>query len=141
VIRESDRTLYDVTERRRISLAELRDFVGDGGYFEARRHDSGADCTAQVLQDLLSDSLATAVVPGLSSAGMPMPLELFLRMTELRAGHSDRRWDLPERDDRRRRSSDDGRSRDWEAGPRPPSRSADSPDWPAGEERAASERS
>jgi len=37
ILRQNDGSLYDASERRRITTAELRDYLRDGGLFEARR--------------------------------------------------------------------------------------------------------
>lgn len=66
IIRKSDGSLYDLSERRRISQSELKDYVRDGGLFEARRQDSGADCTYEVLQGMVGTGLVENLVPGLS---------------------------------------------------------------------------
>lgn len=69
VIRRSDGALYDLSERRRITPAELKDYVRDGGLFEARRHESGTDCTYEVLQEVIGTSLLANLLPGLGGGG------------------------------------------------------------------------
>jgi len=71
VLRKNDGSLYDATERRRMTTGELRDYVRDGGLFEARRQDTGADCTYEVLQDVLGISLLQSLVPGTGGGGIP----------------------------------------------------------------------
>jgi hypothetical protein len=71
VLRKNDGSLYDATERRRITAGELRDYVRDGGLFEARWQDTGADCTYEVLQDVLGVSLLQSLVPGMGGGGIP----------------------------------------------------------------------
>jgi PHB/PHA accumulation regulator DNA-binding domain len=56
--RESDGSLYDLDERRRVSLGELRDEVRDGRRFRACHHETGADCTNDVLMDVLQSGVA-----------------------------------------------------------------------------------
>ena len=65
ILRKNDGSLYDATERRRITAAELRDYVRDGGLFEARRQETGADCTYEVLQSVVGAGLLEQLAPGL----------------------------------------------------------------------------
>ena len=65
ILRKNDGSLYDATEHRRITPIELRDYVRDGGLFEARRQESGADCTYEVLQSVLGTGMLETLVPGL----------------------------------------------------------------------------
>src|SRR5439155_1270794 len=67
ILRKTDGSLYDATERRRITPAELRDYVRDGGLFEARRQENGADCTYEVLQGVLGVGLLQNLVPGMGA--------------------------------------------------------------------------
>ena len=71
ILMKSDGSLYDASERRRITQAELRDYVRDGGLFEARRHESGADCSFEVLQTVMGVSFLQNLVPGLGGGGLP----------------------------------------------------------------------
>jgi hypothetical protein len=71
VLRKNDGSLYDAGERCRITPGELRDYVRDGGLFEARRQDTGADCTYEVLQDVLGISLLQSLIPGTGGGGIP----------------------------------------------------------------------
>ena len=71
VLRKNDGSLYDATERRRITHTELRDYVRDGGLFEARRQENGADCTYEVLQSVMGMSLMENLVPGLGGGTLP----------------------------------------------------------------------
>lgn len=50
---ESDGSLYDVDERRRVEIAELVDDVRSGRFFRAARHTSGENCTQEVLAQVL----------------------------------------------------------------------------------------
>src|SRR5438045_2269893 len=65
ILRKNDGSLYDATEQCRITATELRDYVRDGGLFEARRQESGADCTYEVLQSVLGTGMLETLVPGL----------------------------------------------------------------------------
>ena len=67
IIRRDDGSLYDAGERRRITPAELRDHLRDGGLFEARRQGSGTDCTYEVLQSVMGAGMLQNLVPGLGS--------------------------------------------------------------------------
>jgi hypothetical protein len=66
VLCRHDGELFDLTLRRPISLDELREYVRDGGLFEARTRESGRDCTLEVLQRIVGDGLLANMVPGLS---------------------------------------------------------------------------
>lgn len=54
--RESDGSLYDTDEHRRVSVAELGDDVRAGRRFRAHHHESGDDCTRSVLLEVLRSS-------------------------------------------------------------------------------------
>src|SRR5947207_332774 len=71
ILRKDDGSLYDVSERRRITTAELRDYVRDGGLFEARRQEGGADCTYEVLQSVVGVGLLENLVPGMGGGSFP----------------------------------------------------------------------
>ncbi len=64
LVRDSDGTLRDVNDRRRIGIDELRDDLRAGRYFRARTESSDADCTHEVLCQIL----AAGALPG-SNAG------------------------------------------------------------------------
>jgi hypothetical protein len=64
--RESDKTLYDLNERRRVEMSELCDDVRSGRYFRVTRHTSGEDCTQEVLAEVL---VAGVPRPGTGGAG------------------------------------------------------------------------
>lgn len=84
---ESDGSLYDVEERRRVELSELVDDVRSGRYFRAARHTSGENCTQEVLAQVLAagapkapqsggaafagmvSSVLSGIVSGLNSKG------------------------------------------------------------------------
>lgn len=55
--KETDGALFDVDERRRIELDELRDDVRAGRFFRAARHSSGEDCTQEVLAQVLASGV------------------------------------------------------------------------------------
>ena len=65
ILRKNDGSLYDATERRRITPAELRDYLRGGGLFEASSHENGTDCTYEVLQDIVGAGFLQSIVPGL----------------------------------------------------------------------------
>ena len=69
ILCRNDGSLYDVSERRRITPTQLRDYLSDGGLFEARRQESGADCTFEVLQGVVGSGLLGNMVPGLGGSG------------------------------------------------------------------------
>jgi hypothetical protein len=71
ILRKNDGSLYDATERRRITHAELRDYIRDGGLFEARRQENGADCTYEVLQSVVGVGVFENLVPGLGGGALP----------------------------------------------------------------------
>jgi hypothetical protein len=64
--RESDRSLYDLDERRRVEMSELCDDVRSGRYFRVTRHTSGEDCTQEVLAEVI---VAGVPKPGTGGAG------------------------------------------------------------------------
>ena len=64
--RESDKSLYDLTERRRVEMAELCDDVRSGRYFRVTRHTSGEDCTQEVLAEVI---VAGIPKPGTGTGG------------------------------------------------------------------------
>jgi hypothetical protein len=124
ILRRNDGALYDATERRRISHAELRDYVRDGGLFEARRHENGADCTYEVLQNVMGVGMLQNLVPGLSGGGIPRLgglsalangggggglAEIARMLGDHVGGSGDRGWeDWDERPRRTPRRTDDG---------------------------------
>ncbi len=55
VLCRSDGSMFDVAQRRRISMEELRDHLLDGGLFEAETEESGRDCTHEVLRRLMGN--------------------------------------------------------------------------------------
>ncbi|MGH8905747.1 MAG: hypothetical protein ACRD0K_04365 [Egibacteraceae bacterium] len=61
--RDSQGALYDVEERRPVSTEELRDDVRSGRRFRAHRHDTGADCTYEVLVVVLTSALPAWNLP------------------------------------------------------------------------------
>jgi hypothetical protein len=125
IVRKSDGSLYDLSERRRISHSELKDYVRDGGLFEARRQDTGADCTYEVLQGMVGTGVMENLVPGLGggplsglgglgpmgaltggSGGLGQLGALARLVGQEGRGFDD--WDEPPRRSRRR-----GSERDW----------------------------
>jgi hypothetical protein len=61
--RDSDGSLYDLTEHRQATLEELRDGLRSGRRFRVHRHDTGADCTYEVLVDVLTAALPAWTLP------------------------------------------------------------------------------
>lgn len=131
VLRKNDGSLYDVTERRRITPGELRDYVRDGGLFEARRQENGADCTYEVLQSVLGVGLLENLVPGLGGGSLPglgglSGLagggglgDLARLIGDQLARGGDRNgddWDEPRRRSHSRPSGEWGRDDDWSEG-------------------------
>ena len=70
--READGLLYDVDEHRRVTIAELREDVQEGRRFRATRHDTGVDCTYEVLAELVG----SAALPHASPETSPPALLL-----------------------------------------------------------------
>lgn len=70
VLRRSDGSLYDVAGQRPITASELRDHVSDGGLFEARREDSNADCTLEVLSEIAGAGAPEQLVPGVGNGAL-----------------------------------------------------------------------
>jgi hypothetical protein len=155
ILRKNDGSLFDATERRRITPAELRDYVRDGGLFEARRQENGADCTYEVLQGVVGTGLLQNLVPGMGGGALPglgglsalagggggalgalggaAGLADLARVLGDQAGRSgDRGWDdweEPRRRSTRHSSSDRGwDDGDWSDPPGRPHR-RDSADW------------
>jgi hypothetical protein len=64
--RESDKSLYDLNERRRVEISELCDDVRSGRYFRVVRHTSGEDCTQEVLAEVI---VAGVPKPGTGGVG------------------------------------------------------------------------
>ena len=67
IVRRDDGSLFDASERCRITPAELRDHLRDGGLFEARRQGSGTDCTYEVLQSVVGTGMVQNLVPGMGA--------------------------------------------------------------------------
>lgn len=118
--RESDGSLFDVDERRRLELAELCDDVRAGRYFRAVRHSSGEDCTHEVLSEVLAVGLPRAILPGSGGGGFEsMVSSLFKGL--LRTGGSARSHvedqDREHPKDRGRERRRTGKHDWWEGGP------------------------
>lgn len=140
ILRKNDGSLYDASERRRITPAELRDYVREGGLFEARRQENGADCTYEVLQSVVGAGLLENLVPGLGGGALPGlgglsalagggplgalggggglgGLARLLGDQVARSGeHDGDDWDEPRRRSHSRRSGEWGRDDDWSEG-------------------------
>jgi hypothetical protein len=65
--RLSDGTLQDLDGQARVDLARLRDELRAGRTFRVYQHETGAECTYQVLVQLLLDALPEVI--GLSREG------------------------------------------------------------------------
>ena len=157
ILRKNDGSLFDATERRRISHAELRDYVREGGLFEARRQETGADCTYEVLQSVMGQGLLENLVPGLGGGSLPGlgglsalagggPLgalggggglsELARLVGDHVARSGDRNgddWEEPRRRSRHRSSGDWGRDDEWSDPPGRSRRRSDERDWADGD--------
>lgn len=145
ILMKNNGSLYDATERRRITHAELRDYVRDGGLFEARRHENGSDCTYEVLQSVMGAGLLGNTVPGLPAGGIPGlgglsalaggggggGLAEVARLLGDQIGGSGERgwedWDEPSR--RPRRSDDRGWGKDDRSEKPKRAHRHDNPDW------------
>ncbi|MGQ0466558.1 MAG: hypothetical protein ACT4QG_14690 [Sporichthyaceae bacterium] len=69
VIRRQDGELFDLTQRRPITIEELREYLRSGGLFEARTRETDRDCTYEVLQKVVAGGL-TDGLPGLSGGNL-----------------------------------------------------------------------
>ena len=136
ILRKTDGSLFDATERRRITPGELRDYVRDGGLFEARRQENGSDCTYEVLQSVLGLGLLENLVPGLGGGSLPglgglsalagggplaglggaAGLGDLARLVGDRVARNDDDWDEPRRRSHSRPSGEWGRDDDWSEG-------------------------
>lgn len=66
----SDGSMFDVEQRRRISVEELRDLLVGGENFEAETEESGRDCTVEVLRKVMGGG---ALDPLSGQSGLPLP--------------------------------------------------------------------
>lgn len=71
ILRKDNGSMFDASERRPITLTELREYVRDGGLFEARRHENGGDCTYEVLQSVMESGVLQNLVPSLGGGSLP----------------------------------------------------------------------
>ncbi len=148
IIRKTDGRLFDATERRTITATELRDYLRDGGLFEARREDGGADCTHEVLQGIVGAGLVENLVPGLGGRipglgglGLLGGLEGLTGGGSLGglggAGGLARLARLLDEDDHDRRHDRDDRDREWgeerDWDDRPRKRRSGERSWPQAE--------
>lgn len=62
--------MFDVDQRRRISVEELRDHLVGGGNFEAETEETGRDCTMEVLRRVMGGSLDPLSGPGVPGPGL-----------------------------------------------------------------------
>lgn len=145
--RESDKSLYDLNERRRVEMSELCDDVRSGRYFRVTRHTSGEDCTQEVLAEVI---VAGVPKPGTGGAGTFASMVSNV-MTGLIGGigaNSDglgNREKRPQRPSRSAGSSLGGGSDNQEPRPRRTSRGGIAPppavDGPSGTDERRSRRS
>jgi hypothetical protein len=61
--RDTGGDLYDLVEQRPVSIEELRDDLRAGRRFRARHGDTGADCTYEVLIEVLAAALPAWKLP------------------------------------------------------------------------------
>jgi hypothetical protein len=70
VLRSRDGSLYDADEQRPITLEELADHMRAGGHFQARRRETGTDCTPQLMMEVYRANIADMILPGNPFGGM-----------------------------------------------------------------------
>lgn len=118
--------MFDVEQRRRISVEELRDLLVGGENIDAETEETGRDCTMEVLRRVMSNGSldpmsgqAGLAVPGLATLGTFGHLVGLLQVAGDRVdSYDDRRRDDRRDepwDDRPRRARHRGRSGDWAA--------------------------
>ncbi|MFC4906978.1 hypothetical protein [Actinomadura gamaensis] len=90
--REGDGRLFDLDERRFAGLAELADDIRAGRPFQAHRQGTGAECTNQVLVEVLRSALARHAGPMAAPAPFGTAHRLLSAPAEIEPG--------PPRDDR-----------------------------------------
>ena len=71
IVCRSDGSMFDVEQRRRISVEELRNLLIGGENFEAETEETGRDCTVEVLQRVMSG--APSSMSGLGGLPLPTP--------------------------------------------------------------------
>lgn len=133
--KESDGSLFDLDERRRIDIAELADDLRGGRFFRAARHSNGADCSHEVLAQLMASAAPSTMLGGGTQS---MVGSVFGGLTEVAARlleRSGRRDD--ERGDRQRGAERRGveQRRDRQRGGERADRWRDEPDLGAVEDR------
>ena len=123
VLLREDGELFDVSERRPITVAELREYLLDGGLFEARTKETGRDCTYEVLRKLVGSQLMGGMLPGLSGnplavagggGGKLDTLASVLRLLD-NGGGGRSRWEHDDWDEPPRRRK--AESRGWDDDP------------------------
>ncbi|MBB5957166.1 hypothetical protein FHS29_003759 [Saccharothrix tamanrassetensis] len=83
--RERDGSLFDPDEQRAVTAEELLDDLRAGRRFRAHRRSTGADCTVEVLAEVLGSALSGQLLGQggctgpLSLPGLPAPRHLGLR--------------------------------------------------------------
>lgn len=70
LLREGDGRLFDIDDRRVVTVEELLDDLKAGRRFRAHRRSTGADCTVEVLVEALGPALSGHSAEG-SFAGLP----------------------------------------------------------------------
>ena len=105
--------MFDVAQRRRISVEELRDLLVGGENFEAETEETGRDCTVEVLRKVMGGGALDPMsgqgglpTPGLGALGMMTGLMGLAKMAGDR--DFDDRWD-DRRDSRRDAPRDQSR--------------------------------
>ena len=134
----SDGSMFDVEQRRRITVEELRDLLVGGENFEAETEETGRDCTVEVLRKVMGGGALDQLsgqgglpMPGLGALSVVGDLMGLAKAAGARVDSHDRdeRWDdrrEPRRDALREPTKDDRR--------RPRHRGRPSMDWAEGDE-------
>lgn len=79
LFRDADGSLHDVDTRDVVAIVELIDGLRAGRRFAVHRHSTGADCTAEVLTEVLTEVVFGA--GGTRRAGLLEPLLGVVRTT------------------------------------------------------------
>lgn len=79
--RHNDGSLYDRDENRRIELDELREEVRIGRRFRAYQQETDADCTNQVLVEILISALPGCGFPARAEPATALLDDLFAHLT------------------------------------------------------------
>ena len=95
--RDSDGRLYDLEGHWPITTDELRADVRSGRRFRAYRHDTGDDCTYEVLVEVLAAALPLRAPPGEGSLGTTLGM-LWKGVCEALDERHRYLWDVNQRD-------------------------------------------